>query len=93
MTGIFPTGKFHSEGATPVVSPPEHSPHEKYAWKQRYLALRKIYRWREPVPTRVLNPNASEASYKPEQRRGGTFPGGIYRGGTFWGGVYLEPKL
>ena len=23
---------------------------------------------REPVPTRVLNPNASEASYKPKQR-------------------------
>ena len=22
----------------------------------------------EPVPTRVLNPNASEASYKPKQR-------------------------
>ena len=24
---------------------------------------------REPVPTRVINPNASEASYKPKQRR------------------------
>ena len=23
---------------------------------------------REPVPTRVLNPNASEASYKPKKR-------------------------
>ena len=27
----------------------------------------EICRWREPVPTRVLNPNASEASYKPKQ--------------------------
>ena len=24
---------------------------------------------RKPVPTRVLNPNVSEASYKPKQRR------------------------
>ena len=37
---------------------------------------------REPVPTRVLNPNASEATYKPNQRSyrktwaGGNFPGG-----------------
>ena len=51
---------------------------------------------RQPVPTRFLNPNASEASYKTEQRRGGTFRGGIYRGGTFLGGIfrrgiYLEP--
>ena len=35
---------------------------------------------REPVPTRVLNPNASEASFKPKQRSyrkmwGGDFPG------------------
>ena len=35
-----------------------------------------------PVPTRVLNPNSSEASYKPKQRSyrktwgGGNFPGG-----------------
>ena len=38
---------------------------------------------REPVPTRVLNPNASEASYKPTQRSyrktwGGEFSGGEY---------------
>ena len=50
---------------------------------------------RKPVPTRVLNPNASESSYKPEQCRRGTLLGGIYRGGTFRGlfsrgGVYLE---
>ena len=56
-----------------------------YVWKQRCLALREICRCREPVPTRVLNPNASEASYKWEQRRGGTFLEGIYRGGTFRG--------
>ena len=96
MTGILPPGKFPLEGSTPVVSPPEYSPHEKYAWKQRCLALREICRRRKPVPTRVLNPNASEASYKPEQRRGGTFLGGIYRGRTELGGivrvgVYLEP--
>ena len=39
---------------------------------------------REPVETRVLNPNASKASYKPKKI---TFLGRIYRGG-----VYLEPK-
>ena len=49
---------------------------------------------REPVPTRVLNPNATEASYKPKQRSykktklkkkkfffffsGGFYPGTIY---------------
>ena len=36
---------------------------------------------REPVETRVFNPNVSEASYKPKQRSyrktwGGDFPGG-----------------
>ena len=61
--------------SSPVTSPhgqfpSGHFPHEKYTWKQRCLALREICRWREPVPTRVPNPNASEASYKPEQRRG-----------------------
>ena len=65
--------------------------------------LCEICRCREPIPTRVLNPNASEASYKPKQRsyrktcRGGTFLGGIYRGwnvpgGIFREGVYLEPN-
>ena len=39
VTGIFPP-----EDSTPVVSPPEHSPHENYAWKQRCLALREICR-------------------------------------------------
>ena len=53
---------------------PEYSPLEG-SW------LCKICRWREPVPTRVLNPNASEASYKPKLRSyrktwGGNFPGG-----------------
>ena len=75
--------KFPSEGSTPVVSPPEHSPPWILAW------LCEICRWREPVPTRVLNPNANEASYKPKQR--------IYRktwgGGNFQRGVYLEPIL
>ena len=70
MTRIFPPGKFPTEGSPPLVSHPEHSPHEKYAWKQRSLALEitLICCWREPVPTRVLNPNASEASCKPKQR-------------------------
>ena len=45
---------------------------------------------REPVETRVLNPNASEASYKPKQRSyrktkliffwGGFWSGGFYPG-------------
>ena len=48
---------------------------------------------REPVPTRVLNPNASKASYKPKQRSyrktnliffsfffGGILSGGFYPG-------------
>ena len=30
--------------------------------------LCEICRWREPFPTTVLNPNTSEASYKPKQR-------------------------
>ena len=49
--------------------------------------LCEIWRWREPVPTRVLNSNASKASYKPRQRS--------YRktwgGGNFRRGGYLEP--
>ena len=32
---------------------------------------------REPDPTRVLNPNASEASYKPKQRREESVPPGV----------------
>ena len=35
VTGNFPPRKFLPEGSTPVVSRPEHSCHEKYAWKQR----------------------------------------------------------
>jgi len=70
----------------PDTSLPGTSPHEKYTWKQRCLALRGVCRWREPVPTRVPNPNASEASYKPEQRRGGCDIGGSARGGSV-----LEP--
>ena len=34
----------------------------------------EICRLREAVPTRVPNPNASEACYKPEQRRRGSIP-------------------
>ena len=40
----IPPRKIPPEGATPFVSPPEHSPHEKYAWKQRCLALCEICR-------------------------------------------------
>ena len=47
------------EVSTPVFPPGSFPPCE-------------ICRWREPVPTRVPNPNASKASYKPEQRRGGS---------------------
>ena len=35
----IPPRRFH-----PGCLPPEHSPHEKYAWKQRCLALREIGR-------------------------------------------------
>ena len=43
----------------------------------------------EPVPTRVLNPNASEASYKPEQRHvGGENSLGEYTGVERSGGEY-----
>ena len=57
---------------------------------------------REPVETRVLNPNASEASYKPEQRSyrktklkllllffffGGILVGGVLVGGILVGGI------
>ena len=45
---------------TPEKIPPEKNPPEK-------ILLNAVER--EPVPTRVLNPNASEASYKPKQRR------------------------
>ena len=50
---------------------------------------------REPIPTRVLNPNASEASYKPKQRmlqkneaKKNIFLGGILVGGILSGGFY-----
>ena len=42
----------------------------------------------EPVPTRVLNANASEASYKPEQRGGGEHSLGEYTGVERSGGEY-----
>ena len=42
----------------PDKIPPEKNPFEK-------IPLNAVER--EPVPTRVLNPNASEASYKPKQ--------------------------
>ena len=41
------------------INPPEKNPQEK-------IPLNAVER--EPVETRVLNPNASEASYKPKQR-------------------------
>ena len=46
----------------PLCSPPEVSPPYE------------ICRWREPVPNRVPDPNAS---YKPEQRRGESVPPGV----------------
>ena len=69
---LSPHGQLFPCYFPPQAIPPRTlPPHEKYTWKQRCQAFRKICRWREPVPTRVLNPDASEASYKPEQRRGG----------------------
>ena len=43
----------------PTKIPPEKNPPEK-------ISLNAVER--EPVETKVLNPNASEASYKPKQR-------------------------
>ena len=92
-----------SQGRTsrwPEYSPPENSPWKvplrlfpplKSMHGNNVVWLCAKYAFREPVPARVFNPNASKLNYKPEQRRGGTFLGGIYRGGTFRGGVYLEP--
>ena len=47
---------------------------------------------------RVLNPNASEAGYKPDRRRGGNtpwenIPWWNVPGGIFRGGAYLEPHI
>ena len=59
-------------------SPRKKSPRKKSPWKKsprkksprknppEKIPLNAVER--EPVPTRVLNPNASEASYKPKQR-------------------------
>ena len=47
----------------------------------------------EPVPNRVLNPNASEASYKPKKYSvfsGGNIPWGNILGWNVPGVVYLE---
>ena len=44
---------------------PEYSPPGKFPPEDSWLC--EICRWREPVPTRVLNPIVSEASYKPNQ--------------------------
>ena len=56
----------------------------------------------KPVPTRVLNPKAGEASYKPKQRSykskkysvfsGGNIPGWNVPGGVFRGEVHRESK-
>ena len=58
---------------------------------------------RKPVETRVLNPNASETSYKPEQRKKdnffvfiffrGDFGRGDFVGGFCRGDFILEPKI
>ena len=89
----------------PVYSPPENSPRKvpprlfhpgtfppNEAW------LCEICPWREPVPTRVLNPNASKASYKPKQRSyepkkysifsGGNIPWANIPGWNVPGGVF-----
>ena len=64
-----------------IKSPREKSP--------RIKSLRKNAVERKHVSTRVLNPNASEVSYKPKQRSyRKTWGGGIFRGG-----VYLEPNI
>ena len=66
LHGSFPLGQF----------PASYFP-TMYTWKQRCLALSEICRWREPVPTRVSNPNAI---YKLE-RQGEEPWGGIAGGG------------
>ena len=63
----------------------EYSPPGKFPPQGSWLCV--ICRWGKPVPTRVLNPNASEASSKPKERSyRKTWEGGIFRRG-----VYLEP--
>ena len=57
-------------------------------WYPEKIPLKKSLNFveREPVETRVLNLNASEASYKPKQRSykkknsGGIWSGGFYPG-------------
>ena len=48
-----------------IKSPRKKSPWKKSPWKKS-LWIYTVER--EPVQTRVLNPNASKASYKPKQR-------------------------
>ena len=80
---IWYPGKIPPDKNLPGKNPPEK------------ISLNAVER--DPVETRVLNPNASEASYKPEQRRRGSVPpggetsGGEYRGGNFRGGKALAP--
>ena len=67
----------------PEKNPPGKNPPEKIALKAVESEL---------VPTRVLNPNASEASYKPKQRSYRKMKLIFYfRGDFFRGDFYLEP--
>ena len=65
----FPPRKFPALCSSPVFPPQFFPPGIPPPWE--------ICRWQKPVSTRVLNPNASEATYKPEQRRVRSVPQGV----------------
>ena len=85
---------FEVQGAQPHffgirIESPRENPQEK-------IPLNAVER--EPVPTRVLNPNASEASYKPKQRNYrktkliffSFFRGDFARGGSIREPIFLH---
>ena len=82
VTGIFPLGKFHRKVPLRLFPPGIFSPNE--AW------LCELYHWHEPVPTGVLNPNASEASYKPKQRSYKKSNLNFFFSGGFWSGRFCR---
>ena len=84
------SARSHVENGNRINSPRQKSPRKKFPRKNAVE--------REPVETRVLNPNASEASYKPKQRSytktklhyfsffsGGFWSGGFYPGTKIMG--------
>ena len=75
VTGTFPPGSFHPCGS------PRFFPPRKFPSDVKYAVDANLFRLESP------NPNVIEASYKPEQRRGGSVLPGVKnpRGGNFRG--------